>query len=1490
MKLKLVQSYLLGAVLLFSQSVRSQTIISENIKHAQAYFARLDAENSYKDNLNHVDMNRLPSGFKQTISNMEVTVAVSGAEFYTDYTALDAFLRIKIPGNQDRVLFFGAKDIKLSHDGDIIGDAQLSLLGDMDIPMSGGNIILRLKGSFDSMTGQSKDLTYASIDCQGLKGMGLTAEVELSDRLCSPADKTSGKVVGRFQTQVDDWNDIVASVSFPSFVIKGLDDFIWTLEDAVFDFSDLKNAPEFRFPAGYEAQYMIPGMNTLWRGVYVKNLAVTLPPQFAKDGDKRVSFAAQDMIIDDNGITGKFGAFNILSLREGNASGWAFSVDYFGLELLANNLEGAHFTGVIALPIAEKTALKYNGVITADDQYALQIQSLDSISFDMLHAKAELFPNSYVEFKSEQGKFKPEALLHGRMGIEVKMKEEGKEVARFKGITFKSLRLKTENPYLSIEALGYQGEVKLLNFPVSVKNIAMTTHGNEASLGFDLDLTLSDGAFAGSTRLALVGKMEEGKLHKWQYDKTEIDKIVIDSKIAETFQLKGELQILNDDPIYGNGFSGGVSLAFMDKSPLKGFSLKARAMFGRTDFRYWFVDGIAEIGGIGIPIGPGINLIGFGGGVTSRMKPAGIQASGGNLLSATSMTYLPNKTTSLGIKASVSFAIPEKNVIHGEACFELSFNDKGGLDYAGFYGYAQIAGSIPGLDNFEKTVKDKYGKIAEKEKNFIKDNDDLAKQLRKLKQYEPNKASEVMMSDQTENVGKDGFAAAVGIQFNFAESSFHATFDLYVNVLGGMITGTASGNRAGYAVLHIDPQEWYTYMGTPTDRIGLRMGIGSILSIETGSYLMLGTRIPAAPGVPEQVASILGYSPDELDYMKDLNTLGDGKGFAFGANLSINTGDLTFLILYAHFSAGMGFDIMLKDYGDIECKGRNGAIGMNGWYANGQSYAYLQGELGVKVNLWFMKAKVPVITADMATLMQAKLPNPSSFKAYMAVKAKVLGLINVNCRFKLLIGEDCEMIVPGSSPLEMAMISDLSPGDHTHDISVFTAPQAAFNMAIGKPFDVQDDGGEKTYRIQLKDFVLDDGENIIGNLQWSADKDAVSFYSHEILPPSKEVTATVRVVFEELKNGKWNPVYTSGKEAVESKSIAFNTGAAPKEIPLQNIVYAYPVVDQQYFLNGEGDKGYIQLQFGQDYLFPADLKNRIVYEDEAGNQQTVDFTYNSSLKRMDYNRPNTQNAKTYTLKMVSMSQDNDTNTGATTASQSLLNDEKEGNIDIENKQASAETRTDVGAVLLSYHFTTSRYATFQQKIQDIQKTRPTAGVLSSDLLLFGYETDNMEPFDLADLKGTEQTDHQPLVDVSAVLDDYYYTQKIYPLLYQDYPVAGSIQVQRSNAAEIGVPPVKALPVRTDYLNQIEQGLYNGLAKQRFPYYYNLPAAYKEDFIDLQHQVINSLMGTGGSAYNRFLQGTFPFISSEYYKIKLQYILPGNIKGSSAFFDFYNFVQ
>ncbi|HTJ51833.1 MAG TPA: hypothetical protein VL443_20375 [Cyclobacteriaceae bacterium] len=1463
-------------------------------------FYKLDQSNNYTESLTYADMNVLPMGIRRTVGNMEVTIAVSDIIWQTTHSELTLFARVKLP-QDDKTLFFGAQGIKFSHEGDIVGDASLVLMGDFTIPINGNTAALTLKGSFDKNTGRGKELTYVSVDCKGFKEMGITAEIEFPESMMSPIDTTGhpmpGRVKGGFKTVVSDWNDILVGVSLPPFEIKGLQGFIFSMKDAVFDFSDLRNDPTIAYPEGYQQNYMIPGNPTLWRGVFIRDLSIILPEQFAKRQKKeRVSLRAHNMLLDNNGVSGIFTAAGILPISAGSASGWRFSVDAFSLALEANRLTEARFSGLIGLPVAEKSNLGYDAIITADNEYLLKVSSIGKTKFDVFHAEAELLPNSYVQLKVKDGQFKPEAMLHGSLNLAARVgaasDSTGKKIAEFKGIEFRSLHLKTDAPRLTAEYFGYKGELKMMNFPISISRIGVRIQEDEIALGMDIKLTLSDNMFSGSTGLEFIGVYKEPtttstegnsevKSGRWVYDKLKISSIAINAKIAETFSLKAELIIMNDDPIYGDGYAGSLTMTF-DKV-LKGFKVEARAMFGRKDFRYWFVDGRVSFG-TSIPVFPPVGLTGFGGGVYYRMKRDGADVAA----SPTGCRYVPDENTGIGVKASVLFNVGSEAAVNGEASFEIAFSRSGGLNFIGFYGFAKFVGKIPGTENVEKFVKDKAQKVADLEKKFIAESGGLQK-LDALKQFEPNKAASAVF-EPSQKPGEDGgFAAAVGIQYDFTQSSLHATFDLYVNTLGGMLRGTASGNRAGWAVLHIDPHEWYIHMGTPTDRLGLKLGIAGV-SIETGSYLMLGSRIPGSPPPPKQVADILGVDMAELDYMRDLNALGDGRGFAFGASLKVATGDMTFLILYANFEAGIGFDIMLKDYQDMQCKGRSGKLGIDGWYANGQSYVYLQGELGVKVNLWFLKTKIPIIKGAAAALMQAQLPNPVFIKGYLGVQFDLLGgLVKGKCRFKMTIGEKCELVVPGSSPIEMKMISDLTPRTNASDVDVFAAPQAAFNMRVGVPFDVEDDQGPKTYRIQLNDFSLTDEESklVEGKLVWSQMNDNVSFYSHEVLPPTKKLKASVKVGFEQWQNGKWNVVYTSGKKAEEIMEVTFTTGTAPDVIPMTNIEYVYPVVEQKFFLKDETKNGYIQLKRGQSYLFSTEYKHEIQVTGADG-VQSASFTYVPAANKINYTMPELTLHSNYSVNVVTLSKGDSTSQSASDQQTDLVNTADDA-ISVTNRQAGSVVRADVGKSLLGYTFSTGQYGTFREKINTIQKGSAVAGRLSSDVINLQYEIAGGEPFEPMELQGSSYSGGLPLVEATAAINDAYYQEDMYPLIYKNYPVEG-ITLDR-NVNDLGFPPIKAIPLSTSYLTEVENNNYDGIARHRFPYIYNLPMIYKEDFVFLQSKIVNRFLGTSQqSKYDYIINGYYKFIRSGNYTIRLQYTTPDGTKGSNAEFDYYNFIK
>jgi hypothetical protein len=1503
----------------------------EQQQEAASTFYQLDQSNNYTESMTYADMNVLPMGIKRTAMNVEVTIAVSDVVWHTTHTELTLFARVKLPENGGQTLFFGAQGIKFSYNGDIIGDALLVLFGDVKIPIQDGTASLTLKGSFDNSTGRApegaRSLTYVSVDCKGFKEMGITADVEFSENLMSPIDSaghasSKGRVSGRFSTVVQNWNDLLVNINLPPFELKGLKGFVFTMQNAVFDFSDSRNDPAVVYPEGYQTNYMVPGNPTLWRGVFIQDLTVTLPEQFARrQAERRVSFEAHNMLLDNNGVSGLFGASGILPISDGQASGWRFSVDEFLLELEANRLKGATFSGLIGLPVAEKTAIGYDAIITASDEYQLRIKTLKKTKFDIFNAEAELSPNSYVAMAVVDGKFRPEAMLHGRINMAARLSSNpagdtpspeqsdtailpteatsattdstAKAIANFRGLEFRSLHLKTESPRFTCEYFGYKDQLKVIGFPVSIDRIGVRVQETEVALYLDLKLTLADNMFTGSTGFEFVGKYEEKTApdaegvprvveSKWKYDKLRLKSIAIKTDIAEIFTITAQLQIMNNDPVYGDGYAGAVDLEF--KEVLKGMKMRSRAMFGCKDFRYWFVDGRVDFPGGGLPVFGPVKLKGFGGGVYYRMK-RDIYA----LASQTQGTYIPDEKTNFGVQSAVMFSVGDDAAINGEASFEIAFSTSGGVSFIGFYGFAKFVGTIPGTENIKKFVGDKFDKIAEKQLKYINDKGMLEK-LNKLKQFEPNKASEEIF-EPTQKPGQDGgLSAALGIQYDFAKKTLHATFDLYINAAGGIMRGAASGNRAGWAVLHVEPGEWYVHMGTPTDRLGVRMGVGSI-SVETGTYLMVGSRIPASPPPPKQVADILGEDVDKLDYMRDFNALGDGKGFAFGASLKVETGDITFLVLYANFAAGLGFDIMLKDYNDMQCVGHNGVLGMDGWYANGQAYAYLQGELGIKVNLWFLKTKIPIIKGAAAALMQAQLPNPAYVKGYLAVEFNLLGgAVSGKCRFKMEIGEKCELVVPGGSPIDMRMISDLTPKDKTQGVDVFAAPQAAFAMRMGTPFEIEDDNGPKTYRISLNDFsVFDEKTPVVGVLRWNANKDNVSFYSHEVLPPSKNLRAVVKVGFEEWVNGRWNVVYTSGQKAQEIMEATFTTGTAPDNIPVTNVAYAYPVMDQKFYLKDESNAGYIQLKRGQSYLFSADYRHEMQLTDVGGSVQPAAFTYSSAKNRIDYTVPTVSTQQAYNIAVVSLTKAA-TAAGQQNGTQTQTIGQDEDVITVSTGTSSSVIRNDIGKTLLGYSFATSRFTTFADKMKGNTPQRDLWVKVTSAIINLAYQINVAEPFDVAELAGTEYTEGAPLVTGEATLRDDYFQQDLNPLIYSRYGELGAGKLVDSTLLSYGVPPVRAITVLSSYLTQVEHGQYNGDAGAYLPFIYELPYIYASQYSEIQNRLLNKADAATKKKFEKVIIYGCPLLRAGDYGTKFQYTMPGGVKGTQAEFMYHNSID
>ena len=1517
---------------LFKRQLQDSTAsVEEHLAKAVGTFEALDESGNFVETLGPSDLVELPVGIRKTIGNTQYIVGISNASFTPEYTSLTAFVRIILPqqgadGHQ-KELFFGANDIQLSHEGGLLGDTQLVLLGDFAIAISGGNGAIVLKGGFNLETGDinEDEMTYVTIDCDGFKELSLQAEIQFSRELVVPLNpdytvddsfypgtNVQKRVGAEFGLIASDWNDILVEISLPRFALNDWQEgLVFEINTAVFDFSDLRNDDDVQWPPNYEQEYLDQEFPELWKGVYINSLTIALPEQFKRKGStERITLNATNMLIDGMGVSGDFSVDNILPLDEGEASAWQFSVDHIEVSFIANTFTKAEFRGGVVLPISKtadpldaaaqqeasnnpnaqsppegNVALAYDALINPlTDEYILTASPTDDIRFDLWKATATIEDNSYVVFTVGEGKFKPEAMLHGSMGIyadnsdppgneqntgNTQQDSSDKKTVEFRGIVFQSLHLKTEAPIFSVGYLGYQGEVKVANFPISIANIGLTTTNTTASLQFDLSINLQSDAFGATTTLAINGSFDEQEgLTKWKYENISFSAISIEADIGGA-EFSGSIILMDNDPVYGDGFQGNLMAKFKGLGSAA-LEIEANAIFGKTEFRYWYVDVMVD--NINIPSGPGLSIKGFGGGAFYRMKKVGFSSS----FTASGSEYAPDLDSGLGIKAMVLFAATgNEKTFNGGAGFEIAFNSSGGLNRVSIYGEGHVMQDFQFGDPAAK-IKGTLQDIVETEAGF---SDDLLEELKQTNLVEVSK--QVYPDHVSGEVGLNAFAA---IEYDFTTQTLHGTFDLYVDVAGGIFRGRASGNRAGWAVLHFEPGSWYIHMGTPTDRLGLEFGIGSV-SIETGGYFMIGDQIPASPPPPNIVAEILGVDAEVLDYMRDENALGDGRGLAFGTDFSIDTGDITFLIFYASLQAGVGFDIMVKDYGNTECQG-SGQIGINGWYANGQGYAYLQGELGINVKLLFIRKKVPIISAGLAVLIQAKLPNPIWLRGYAGGHFNILGgLIKGRFRMKVEFGEECEIV--GGGPLEgLKIIADIQPSDNGSDVDVFTVPQVGFNMRVNHEFELETDDGVSTYRIKLKEFEFTEaGVQLPGNLEWNENGDLLTYTTEDVLPPETPLQLKVSVNFEERVNGVWQVLYDEGQEAIETEIRNFTTGVAPDYIPISNIAYCYPSIDQKYVHKDEHGQAFVKLIQGQDYLF-EDNDGFITKSYFITDQGTAESTigYNNGENKVLVNLPNMGNNLEYIMTLVT---EPDIAPSEATLETTYINEDLDEDSNVEVKSVSlGEAVINAEAVeMLSYGFRTSQYSTFGDKINAKAYTQPLVQIIYSDVHALQTVTVPTEPFGTADIVGNEWTGDEPYMRMEAVLTDAYFANEINPLIYADYPI-NNFTVDR-DVSILGIPPVRAMDLMTWYAHYAENDPNYNLLRERMPFRYHLPLTYKEDFIDIQYKIVNAYLNNPElyaeqiAQYSYIINGIFPYIKQGDYVTMATYTLPDGTVTSST---------
>ena len=1340
----------------------------------------------------------MPIGIDKEIDGKKYIIGITALEFKPDKATLDAVMRMDFPEIGDYVAAFGVKDLCINPNG--LGDeGRLYLARDL-VMIQEGETRFAFTGSESADTTQA---TYVSWDCRGFKCMQIRGQVTFPRDMLVPdnADGTigEGNVRGTFGIKTCRGGNWIASIAFDPFQVKGLTGWGWNSSTAYLDFSDVENPPGFRLPSGYGDPTITDArLVATWQGFYMERIQLRMPPEFASDltPDGRTAIGVEGVIIDRTGLTASVRGYNLLEISEGNFEGWGFAIDTVNIDFVSNTFTEAGMAGRLGMPIFEEgDHLKYKMALGFDNDssefsYQFRVYTRDTLNIPMWGAAKMFFkPNSSIEIGLNDPARGDHitATLHG--GIHLVGDMGAIAAVNFRGINFEGLYLSThadaDGRYFSADSIYFahaSPQKSASGFPVNINNINLNLNAlTRPGINFDLQLMFSEGStsIGADATFGVFATFEKvGDNFNVGFGGVDVERIAIDVDVS-AMHLQGELEFYRDDPVYGNGTRGSLTVTL--PMEISG-SLTAyfgtvggadRGAFGTANYYpYWLVDGMITFPGL--PIFSGFAIYGFGGGAYYHMTMASdalpdpqstTSGSGGR----TSIRYVPNFNTLLGLKfAAVLGTHPSSEAFNMDVRLAAEFNSSFGLNFI----------SVGGDGYFMASISERGDAKVWANVSLVFDN-----------------------------------RPAEGPKFT-------GNFDVFVRV-GDFVRGVGAGDKFVAMEMYVDKHTWHFYMGTPTNRSGLIADIKVVQATLT-SYLMVGHGIPVdLPPLPDRIMSVLGGTGGRLEgesqTVSEVNSrkrtasdeaaYNSGQGFAFGTALALDA-DFDLGIFYAMLGIDLGFDLNFSKAADgaVFCA-ETGAPprGIDGWYIRGQVFAGLYGEMGVQVNLFFVKGRFPIIQMAAAAVMQGNFPDPTGFRGRAALQYSILnGMVEGRCNFEMSIGDKCTMVTP--NPLSgMDFIADVAPDNSQQDMSCFTSPAVSFNLPVDRllEFPVEAADGSaytRTFYPYVHVFeVRKTGSSlVIGRREFTDNNTVLKFILDEMLIGNSNYDVRVIVrAREHFANGSVQAVRNSdGSTWEEERTVRFTTGPEPDFIPLDQVVYTYPVEGQYYFLKGEGARtvqvsntggvskssqqstgrtsstttvripleGVMQLQNPVNRIFLTEIdgqryKYLIRYVPVGGGDDVELDLHYSTGRTMTLPMPTLENETMYGVQLVrKLIPDTRRIINATehrsqvqqTVAQHFLDGARirellggSMQVKITGKNVLPGQSVDAGEKLLyKFYFRTSRHNTLQEKVRDVTFTSSYRNMFIAESIRLS--TRLSEPFDEFEINGLYKNGRQVL--------------------------------------------------------------------------------------------------------------------------------------------------
>ena len=342
-------------------------------------------------------------------AGMNQGLIITGLNLQPNKATLDAEVIIPVGGTYAR---FGVGGLEVTPAGVADFELVMGLMDDVELPALGGMEPLAFE-AFDPETGEGSRI---KLDCGGFVEFELVGKYTFpSGQLVNP-ELPDEPVVARFTMNTQEWGEFLGTFTgMEEFAIKGYEEFKFSIEGGVLDYSASRNSDNAVFPAGYD-------VDDSWTGFFLPSMSVALPSLFG-DGEEPLTFTATNMIIDGDGVTARVQGNNVFDLSTGSLGGWGYSMDSVFVAFERNNYTAGRFAGGFQLPLmTDDEFIPYDADLDLTSLGEITVGFAarpEEVDIALLRSKFTFDPSSIITVGIEDGRFQtPKVNLSGLFTID----------------------------------------------------------------------------------------------------------------------------------------------------------------------------------------------------------------------------------------------------------------------------------------------------------------------------------------------------------------------------------------------------------------------------------------------------------------------------------------------------------------------------------------------------------------------------------------------------------------------------------------------------------------------------------------------------------------------------------------------------------------------------------------------------------------------------------------------------------------------------------------------------------------------------------------------------------------------------------------------------------------------------------------------------------------------------------------------------------------